>query len=506
MAKTSTYGAASALGGTEQMLSVQGGATKNITPAQIKTYVGAPTISGLVANQLVYATSASAITSEPLFIINTSGTPHYIERLASASSGIVQAIATLDSIAPDTPRNYGKFTTTIYDGAYSNPDGRYDTVHGWGWNQDGAGGAINALDDMWSERFENHYTTGGTALMEKLWEWKTTATYGSKLQRVMFMTLDKHTGSGGVTYRLDGFNLYGSYTGAQYFTIDNHAQTNIDGDIAYFSIANVRALGALTITPAADGNSTSIATAGSASNNLNFSAKAGAGSMGFNFGTGGASFNMSNTGGADGIVIGTQASASSSGTLNAIRASVSADLLNINFANSQSGKNTDVLITTAGTGLAQIKMSSGGNQMWLRTENSAFSIVNITLGTYAFSIKASNSNVGIGNSITPTARLHIISAGTTTAGSAPLKLTSGTNMTTAEAGAFEYDGTNLFFTRSGTTRENVLVAVDNASAPSTTATPTFTSYYGGNTKSLGDPNRWASVNILGSVYKIPLFT
>lgn len=100
----------------------------------------------------------------------------------------------------------------------------------------------------------------------------------------------------------------------------------------------------------------------------------------------------------------------------------------------------------------------------------------------------------------------VLGAGAASAGSSPFKMTSGTNLTTAEAGAMEYNGTNLFFTRAGTTRENILVAVDNASAPSTTVTPTFTSYYGGNTNTLGDPNRWVSVNILGSVYKIPLYT
>jgi hypothetical protein len=52
----------------------------------------------------------------------------------------------------------------------------------------------------------------------------------------------------------------------------------------------------------------------------------------------------------------------------------------------------------------------------------------------------------------------------------------------------------------------VLVAVDNAAAPGTTLTPAFTSYYGGNTNALGDPNRWLSVNVLGAVYKIPLYT
>ena len=45
----------------------------------------------------------------------------------------------------------------------------------------------------------------------------------------------------------------------------------------------------------------------------------------------------------------------------------------------------------------------------------------------------------------PTAILHL-KAGTATAGTAPLKLTSGTNLSTTEAGAIEYDGTHLYFT------------------------------------------------------------
>jgi hypothetical protein len=43
----------------------------------------------------------------------------------------------------------------------------------------------------------------------------------------------------------------------------------------------------------------------------------------------------------------------------------------------------------------------------------------------------------------PTAWLQL-PAGTTAASTAPLKFTSGTNMTTAEAGAMEYDGTELY--------------------------------------------------------------
>lgn len=55
-----------------------------------------------------------------------------------------------------------------------------------------------------------------------------------------------------------------------------------------------------------------------------------------------------------------------------------------------------------------------------------------------------NGNVGIGQA-NPTATLHI-KAGTAAAGTAPVKLTAGTNLATPEAGTMEYDGTNLYFT------------------------------------------------------------
>lgn len=60
---------------------------------------------------------------------------------------------------------------------------------------------------------------------------------------------------------------------------------------------------------------------------------------------------------------------------------------------------------------------------------------------------ASSTNLGVGLT-TVTALVHI-KAGTATAGTAPLKLTSGTNMTTPESGAFEFDGTSLYFTVGG---------------------------------------------------------
>lgn len=75
--------------------------------------------------------------------------------------------------------------------------------------------------------------------------------------------------------------------------------------------------------------------------------------------------------------------------------------------------------------------------------------LDVTNGTtFVSGITVNNSgNVGIQVN-TPTAYLHI-KAGTATANTAPLKLTSGTNLTTPENGAFEFDGTNLYFTVGG---------------------------------------------------------
>lgn len=64
-----------------------------------------------------------------------------------------------------------------------------------------------------------------------------------------------------------------------------------------------------------------------------------------------------------------------------------------------------------------------------------------------------NTYVGSANG-SATAKLHL-AGGSTSSGSAPLKLTAGTNMTTPETGAMEYDGISLFFTPQGTTRRTI---------------------------------------------------
>jgi len=138
--------------------------------------------------------------------------------------------------------------------------------------------------------------------------------------------------------------------------------------------------------------------------------------------------------------------------------------------------------------------------------NQEFTIYNDMLNASALIIDGNTNNIRLRDLTQPTAYLHF-PAGTASAGTAPIKLTSGTNNTTAETGAIEYNGTNLFFTRTGTTRESVLVGNAGAAAPTTGTWATPTNYYGANiTNALGTPNSWASIVIGGTTYKIPLYT
>jgi hypothetical protein len=69
-----------------------------------------------------------------------------------------------------------------------------------------------------------------------------------------------------------------------------------------------------------------------------------------------------------------------------------------------------------------------------------------------------NGKVGLTTG-SPTAYAHL-GAGTASANTAPLKFTSGTNLTAAEAGAIEYDGSRLYLTSLGTaTRQEIVTSM-----------------------------------------------
>ena len=82
--------------------------------------------------------------------------------------------------------------------------------------------------------------------------------------------------------------------------------------------------------------------------------------------------------------------------------------------------------------------------------------------------------VGLTTGTTPTAALHL-KAGVAAAGGAPLKFTSGTNLTAAEAGAVEYNGTNFFVTNSTATRYTLAKTLTNTAALDFVSTNTMLS-------------------------------
>lgn len=96
-------------------------------------------------------------------------------------------------------------------------------------------------------------------------------------------------------------------------------------------------------------------------------------------------------------------------------------------------------------------------------------LVDFTFGatrTHRLAINQFGLNSFIGNNIaigydpsgaSPASAKIELGAGTATAGTAPLKLRAGTNLTTPENGAFEYDGTNLYFTVGGVRKTVTLV-------------------------------------------------
>ena len=103
---------------------------------------------------------------------------------------------------------------------------------------------------------------------------------------------------------------------------------------------------------------------------------------------------------------------------------------------------------------------TGSSYDWLLFSAGGNTILANPTGTDNF---LTSGKFGFGSlGLTPSALVNI-AAGTATANTAPLKFTSGTNLTTAEAGAVEYNGSNFFMTATATNRRQV--ALSNVATP-----------------------------------------
>jgi len=99
------------------------------------------------------------------------------------------------------------------------------------------------------------------------------------------------------------------------------------------------------------------------------------------------------------------------------------------------------------------------------------------LSTSNNNVFTANGKSYLGANSTATALLHL-AAGTSTANTAPLKFTSGTNLATAENGSVEYDGTDYFVT-ANSQRQTLHKGKFGSFSGVGTATTTFTVTFGG---------------------------
>jgi hypothetical protein len=116
---------------------------------------------------------------------------------------------------------------------------------------------------------------------------------------------------------------------------------------------------------------------------------------------------------------------------------------------------------TAATDVLKLQGTSANGTL---TSAAIQALVGNAGGSAAMTI-LNNTNIGIGAAMTaPTANLHI-EAGSTAAGSAPIKLTSGPLMTAPEVGAIEFLTDTLYFTQTTGTTRKIIATYDVTSGP-----------------------------------------
>lgn len=147
------------------------------------------------------------------------------------------------------------------------------------------------------------------------------------------------------------------------------------------------------------------------------------------------------------------------------------------------GMNSSGWLGTAGTStfsapnVVYVTATSGDLALGTTTSNPIRFV--IAGGTDAAIIDTSNRlGIGVGS---PTAMLHL-KAGTATASTAPLKFNSGTNLTTAEAGAYEYDGAVSYFTNDASSGRGYHPAVQifRLTANGAAIGPAISNFFGAN--------------------------
>ena len=133
-----------------------------------------------------------------------------------------------------------------------------------------------------------------------------------------------------------------------------------------------------------------------------------------------------------------------------LEGNLASGMMKIQNTNPSGYSSIDIWSNTAQIG--NVGFSNGGSvypNLFYFATNTTNGMVFSTNNTARMQLDGSSGNIGIGttfSAVNPATAALQIKPGTTTAGSAPLKLTSGINLTTPEDGAVEYNGIHFYAT------------------------------------------------------------
>ena len=456
-------------------------------------YVGASAPYALYTSNgtawsLAGASLGSGIASDgvgSLTITPTNGQPVITHVLAS-SGGLGGQLWKTDS--REYPGTAG-YSMQFREGTFSTPFTYEDMVFNFGYNWDGSSRVDSAKPAMFFQ-FEHQYQLNNSPLSSQtVTEWHlnnvdvngvvtrpfayVAAWDGGFLQAGMY-------GSQVGMYDMLGRNrVVGNY-GTAYTTL-SAAVDNSTTTIPVVSGAN--AANGHYITIAAEGANTIetvLVGSGGGTNSLTVTraqlgTTASAHASGALVELNGASLAVSSsvaiqTDAASALVIGNRA-----GTQNLLAVNRGGSTLSTSLSISKGVQNLLIMTNTnaGGTAAIQVKADNGAKTGTFSIDSAGNVIVSgngaggsifFDCGATGFTVRSNayatlmqiNASNQLGIGTTSQSAVLQIKAGTATAGTAPFKLTSGTNLTTPENGAFEYNGTNLFFTRAGAVREGVL--------------------------------------------------
>ncbi|MCI0638821.1 MAG: glycoside hydrolase family 55 protein, partial [Gemmataceae bacterium] len=130
-----------------------------------------------------------------------------------------------------------------------------------------------------------------------------------------------------------------------------------------------------------------------------------------------------------------------------------------NTAGGPAGNAGNIILQPGNGGTGGATYGTGGATIMRAASSGNIVSVQNNAGTTEYLTIANAGRVGLSTSV-PTARLHM-AAGTAAPNTAPLKLTAGANLTIPEPGALEFDGADLFITRSDGTRRSLTMPMAN---------------------------------------------